>query len=195
MRKRFNEKLLALLLSTAMVLSLCASMSIYAQELSGPEEQKEIRQVQEPEQGGQEEVTEILEELPEAEEPAELEETAKEQEPENPQPEGMMEENGTEENAAPEAGDAPIAEQGAWSGGSWSLLEDGTLTISGTGTLGSEGGLWSSLSSRCRVNLVIEEGITEIGRDAFQNCSIESVKIPGSVRAIYNVPYKVDTAS
>ena len=69
----------------------------------------------------------------------------------------------------------------------WVLTDDGVLTISGTGTMGD----WGSddvpwYESRASVKtVVIENGVTSIGSDAFRDCgSLTSVTIPDSVFGI-----------
>ena len=81
----------------------------------------------------------------------------------------------------------------------WNLSDDGTLTISGTdmpdyeyeenyGPHGS-GDYWVNTpwySQRAKIkNVVIENGVTRIGRYAFYECSyITSITIPNSVTSI-----------
>ncbi len=69
----------------------------------------------------------------------------------------------------------------------WSLDSDGTLTISGTGkmydySVGSESPFYNSSSIR---KVVINSGVTSIGKDAFVYCSsLTSITIPNSVTSI-----------
>jgi hypothetical protein len=69
---------------------------------------------------------------------------------------------------------------------SW-VLVDHTLTISGAGAMadyGSENAPWYSYSSRI-TSVVIESGVTSIGKYAFKNCSVlTSVSIPSGVTSI-----------
>ncbi len=79
----------------------------------------------------------------------------------------------------------------------WTLSEDGTLTISGTGDMpdyGHIGGYPSNIDSapwysqREKIhNVVIENGVKNIGNYSFSRCSrLVSVSIPNSVTSIGN---------
>ncbi len=68
----------------------------------------------------------------------------------------------------------------------WSLLNDGTLVISGTGDMTDYSGSdspWYSVREAVK-SVVIEEGVTSIGSYAFSGCGIGSVSIPDSVTDI-----------
>lgn len=69
----------------------------------------------------------------------------------------------------------------------WNLTKEGTLTISGTGTmpdLGSAGDQpWSANGSQIR-KVVIGDGVTNIGSCAFWDCGVLSVEISPSVITI-----------
>ncbi|MBR4656144.1 MAG: leucine-rich repeat domain-containing protein, partial [Oscillospiraceae bacterium] len=68
----------------------------------------------------------------------------------------------------------------------WTLDEEGTLTISGTGDMWDYGDLqtpWNAFNSSIR-SLSLQEGLTRIGRLAFMGAGITSVTIPNSVREI-----------
>jgi len=74
----------------------------------------------------------------------------------------------------------------------WTLDDQGTLTITGTGdmwdSVGSQGygGAWSAYGAQIRT-VIIEEGATSIGAEAFKNCDqITSVVIPDSLLTIDN---------
>ena len=70
----------------------------------------------------------------------------------------------------------------------WSLSDDGVLTISGTGALRSLSfdemryG-WTPYNTAVK-SIVISEGITEIGSYAFQNFTVETVSFPSSLVSI-----------
>ena len=65
---------------------------------------------------------------------------------------------------------------------SWTLSDDGTLTISGTGEMGTNP--WSS-QRKIIEKVVIENGVTSIGGGAFWECYyLKSVVIPSSVTSI-----------
>ncbi|MCI8442018.1 MAG: leucine-rich repeat protein, partial [Provencibacterium sp.] len=95
---------------------------------------------------------------------------------------------------------APIAEDGATgmelSSGScgdnltWSLSEDGVLTISGTGKMdtfnvvGTGSAPWMSYANQI-ISVRIGEGTTSIGSCAFYNCTkLESADLPGSIKSM-----------
>ena len=69
----------------------------------------------------------------------------------------------------------------------WSLSDDGTLTISGTGKMADfewDGTPWCSVSSQVK-SVVIKDGVTSIGDCAFGGCiSLTSVSIPDGVISI-----------
>lgn len=70
----------------------------------------------------------------------------------------------------------------------WALKEDGILTISGTGKMkdfhhSKEKSPWYAEISRIK-SLVISEGVTSVGTDAFYDCHISSAYLPNSITAI-----------
>jgi hypothetical protein len=68
----------------------------------------------------------------------------------------------------------------------WTLTEDGTLTISGTGDMidTKASTLWYGVNMYVK-KVIIQEGITSIGEYAFWNCpQLESVIIPSTVTKI-----------
>ena len=71
----------------------------------------------------------------------------------------------------------------------WTLDDNGTLTISGTGDMtnwGSEDSPWYEYCSAIK-KVVIGDGITSIGSCAFMDCdNLTSVEIPNSVKTIYH---------
>lgn len=67
-------------------------------------------------------------------------------------------------------------------------LEDGTLTISGEGPLYSSLG-WLEHSLEIE-HVVVEEGITALGTDLFQNCTqLRTVTLPESVQVLQNAVF------
>ena len=71
----------------------------------------------------------------------------------------------------------------------WTLDNDGTLTISGTGDMydypWSKSSPWYNLSSSIK-KVIVEIGVTSIGWRAFEDCSsLTSITIPDSVTSIY----------
>lgn len=66
----------------------------------------------------------------------------------------------------------------------WALDEDGTLTISGNGYMYDSYSYIDNNKDKIK-RVVIEKGITRIGKSAFSNCKkLESVEIPNTVNAI-----------
>ena len=69
----------------------------------------------------------------------------------------------------------------------WTLTDDGTLTISGTGSMTGysyDEAPWYSKRSSIQ-SLIIESGVTSIGRNAFFDCTrLTSVTIPEGVTSI-----------
>ena len=80
---------------------------------------------------------------------------------------------------------------------SWDFDEDtGTLTISGKGKMddylwGTDNPPWYEFSRDIK-SVVIEEGITHIGKQAFAGCnSIEDVEIPNSIKSIGTLAFGI----
>ena len=63
----------------------------------------------------------------------------------------------------------------------YTITSDGTLTINGTGAIT---GSWDNYKSFI-TKVIINDGITEIGRNSFYNFStLESVSLPGSIKKL-----------
>lgn len=77
----------------------------------------------------------------------------------------------------------PFHEELTWSGGTWSLSDDGTLTISGKGVISlAPTEPWPYLKFS---TLVIEKGITSIGNSAFSSSSsLKKVILPEGLESI-----------
>ena len=68
----------------------------------------------------------------------------------------------------------------------WTLLQDGTLIISGSGSMPNDcrGLYWYSQRGKIK-KVIIENGVTTLGGDAFVECSrLTSITIPNSVTSI-----------
>lgn len=85
---------------------------------------------------------------------------------------------------------APVTDSGVCGDGlTWTLDNEGTLTISGTGEMydynWGEGLPWGQDDLTKIINVVIENGVTNIGAGAFYDCiNLKSVVIPDSVMYI-----------
>ena len=75
----------------------------------------------------------------------------------------------------------------------WTLYEDGTLNISGTGEMRGYNGNDNLSPAYMNWNvkkIVIEKGVTTIGNSAFDSCiNLTSVTIPGNVTSIGNAAF------
>ena len=80
----------------------------------------------------------------------------------------------------------------------WKLYEDGTLTISGTGAMKNYNAIdnLSPVHENSNVKkVVIEDGVTSIGKSAFHNCnSLTDITIPDSVTSIGTSAFKYCTS-
>ncbi len=89
-------------------------------------------------------------------------------------------------------GEGPIQDdEGNPSGLQWKLTKSGTLTISGNGDMPDFNFGNPSVSNRpwndnisSVQKIIIEDGVTSIGRNAFRKCDVYSVSIPKSVKKI-----------
>ncbi|MDR2119986.1 MAG: leucine-rich repeat protein [Tannerella sp.] len=84
--------------------------------------------------------------------------------------------------------------QGPWTSGSTTAtLSGNTLTISGTGAMGS-GAPWSGSFSNIKT-VIVESGVTSIGLNAFSGATaLTSVSLPASVTTIGNYAFNGTTA-
>lgn len=76
----------------------------------------------------------------------------------------------------------------------WTLDDEGTLIISGTGEMmdygGANGAPWKNVEDVSILSVVIEDGVTSIGNASFSACgSLESVNIGNSVTSIGNAAF------
>ncbi|MCD8311255.1 MAG: leucine-rich repeat domain-containing protein, partial [Firmicutes bacterium] len=81
----------------------------------------------------------------------------------------------------------------------WTLKNDGTLTISGSGKMKSDDGwnmdpaMYAPWYSYCEsiTSVIIEDGVTSVGYMAFSDCAnLESVAIPESVTSIDSFAFR-----
>ena len=85
---------------------------------------------------------------------------------------------------------ASAEETGAetWNEGNltWTLTADGTMTISGTGTMKNYSNDSPATQKKDNIKkVVIEDGVTSIGDNAFYDCTgLTSIEIPSSVTSI-----------
>ncbi len=105
-------------------------------------------------------------------------------------PKGYIPPNNPDANAV--IGEGPIQDdEGNLSGIQWKLTKLGTLTISGKGDMPDFNFGNPSVSNRpwndnisSVQKIIIEDGVTSIGRNAFRKCDVYSVSIPKSVKKI-----------
>ena len=83
--------------------------------------------------------------------------------------------------------DIPGVKHGTWNGVTWRLAPDGTLTVSGTGSITAGYSWWFPWKSFKEeiLKIVIEDGITSVGTNAFPDCpNLKTVEIAGSVTSL-----------
>ncbi len=105
-------------------------------------------------------------------------------------PKGYIPPNNPDADAV--IGEGPIQDdEGNLSGLQWKLTKSGTLTISGKGDMPDFNFGNPSVSNRpwndnisSVQKIIIEDGVTSIGRNAFRKCDVYSVSIPKSVKKI-----------
>lgn len=92
-----------------------------------------------------------------------------------------------------------LKSSGSYDSVSWTIDEEGTLTISGTGYLPNNFtgqdvyGHWFTCIPVSVKKIVIEEGITEIADHTFASCNVVSVDIASSVKYINNGAFEYCT--
>ena len=105
-------------------------------------------------------------------------------------PKGYIPPNNPDADAV--IGEGPIQDdEGKPSGLQWKLTKSGTLTISGKGDMPDFNFEDSSISNRpwndnigSIQKIIIEDGVTSIGSNAFRECDVYSLSIPKSVKKI-----------
>lgn len=84
---------------------------------------------------------------------------------------------------------APLWAQGPWTSGDCTVtLADGVLTVSGNGAMENinSGNEWNASAIKSTItSIVVEEGVTSIGNNAFYGCSnVTSVSLPSTLTTI-----------
>ena len=111
-------------------------------------------------------------------------------------PKGYIPPNNPDADAV--IGEGPIQDdEGNLSGLQWKLTKSGTLTISGKGDMPDFNFGNPSVSNRpwndnigSVQKIIIEDGVTSIGSNAFRKCDVYSVSIPKSVKKIGNDAFR-----
>ena len=68
---------------------------------------------------------------------------------------------------------------------SWELSCDGVLTINGEGEMKDDKAPWSDIKEQI-LSVIIEDGVTSIGIEAFSGCSnLTAVELPNSIGSIH----------
>lgn len=208
------KRILALVLSFVMVLSLVPAQAFAEEtieETLAPAETEASEETTLPEELPEEE-TLVPEEAPEEETSAPAEETQASEAPaEEPQaseapaeePEATVEETepAFEAEIQPRSASGDCSAEDSWNSAndvSWSLDDNGTLTISGTGQMKSysESNAAPWFSERLSIKqVVIDPGVTYIGNYAFYYCvNLVSVTIPGTVKSVGTSAFSKCTA-
>lgn len=178
--KKTGKRLTALLLAMAMCLSLL-SVNVWAVEPPG-DGSVSVQSSEEAPEGSAAEAVEA--EQPEAEAP--------EAEGAAPSENGEAEQAEKQEQKARKGSkletQAVVASGTCGDSLTWTLDDAGTMTISGSGSMGDNGGTfvvpWSANTAQIRT-LALPEGLTSIGACAFANCNnLTSVTIPSTVTTI-----------
>ena len=71
---------------------------------------------------------------------------------------------------------------------SWTLMSNGKLIISGTGSM-YDNSPWEGYRSQI-TKVVVEEGVTGIGNSAFSGCGLTSVSLPSTLKTIGDFAFK-----
>ena len=188
------QKSLALFLALAMSFSLLGTTAWATETVQTEDASTSAPAAEEPENNEEKPTTEAPKETVEAKEtePATEAPKAKVKAKETkPAVEEKAEKEKPDQAAASEGAVSPQATDAATSGTrgenlTWTL-EDGTLTISGTGAMPNWGYYPPPWRDRCLEikEVIIEYGVTSIGRSAFNVCrNMTSVTIPESVTTI-----------
>ena len=92
-------------------------------------------------------------------------------------------------SAAAVKSESVAVQSGATGDCTWTLDDDGTLTVSGNGEMGGYGYYqWDNAKK-----VIINEGVTAIGENEFFACyDLESVSIPSSVKTINKLAFALD---
>lgn len=180
---RRTKKLVCILLTAVMVVSMCFVSAFAEEALEGlndnPEETEEILDGQ---------LEEEYEEGSKAGEEIKAEETGAEDKEETDAGDDEWTDLGDEE--ADVENEATVTNSGKWGELDWKLDASGTLTISGSGEMNDmdmeNGQAWTVQDLRTEIQkVVIEEGITSIGNYAFSYCwGITEVILPATVKKI-----------
>ena len=80
---------------------------------------------------------------------------------------------------------AQVLKNGSCGGNvTWTVTDDDTLTISGTGPMVNSGSAWGGYSERI-TSVVVEEGVTSICDSAFKDCKkLTTVTLPAGLTSI-----------